>query len=203
MADDILTAKRFEKWIPVQESLSRVQAAIGEASATRAIFNRLRAGLLRAGAKMVLHQTSDGKFTRDYYRTISARAWGRLQNEDFWQTETAKFLLVFDDGVTDDIIALCSLVRFEPAGLDEMIPKPPRAAVGPREGGRPRSPYWDNMWIEIGRQLSHGELRPKRKVDIERAMFAWAARNGHVMGKTSARTRAKRLFAALQKQDKI
>jgi hypothetical protein len=83
-----------------------------------------------------------------------------------------------------------------------MIPKPPPTQGPPHEGGRPRKDYWDDLWIEICRQLVHGKLKPKRQIDIERTMLAWAAKHGHEMSIASARTRARPLFAALTKKAK-
>ena len=70
------------------------------------------------------------------------------------------------------------------------------------EGGRPRKHFWDDLWIEICRQLYGGTLEPKRQADIEKAMLAWAAKHRHALSVASARLRARRLFAALKEKDK-
>jgi len=64
-------------------------------------------------------------------------------------------------------------------------------------GGRPPSAWWDALWIDIARQLHRGELAPATQADIERAMHAWIARNGHAAGETAIRERARKLFRAL------
>ena len=70
------------------------------------------------------------------------------------------------------------------------------------KSGRPPIGWWDDMWVEIFRQIYEAEIVPKRQVDIEKAMLSWASANGHEVSEMSVRLRARKLFAALNKEDK-
>lgn len=73
-------------------------------------------------------------------------------------------------------------------------PNPPHA------GGRPPKPFWDGMWADMVRQMYTGDLKYSRLSEIEAAMHEWLIANGHEAGETAIRERARRLFAALQKE---
>jgi hypothetical protein len=201
MDEGKVTQQRYRSWIPVREALRRVEAAVGEAAARREILSRLKEGLLRSAAKELVDEEAGRKPIRRGITEINAWAWNHLRNHDFfWQTETAYFVKTKEGGPKRDQTVQFFKVRFEPAGLAKMIPKPLQAQSTPHEGGRPRKDYWDDLWIEICRQLVHGKLKPERQVDIEKAMLAWAAEHRHEMSVASARTRARALFAALAKK---
>lgn len=69
-------------------------------------------------------------------------------------------------------------------------------------GGRPPKSWWDDLWIDIARQLYNGDLKPVRQADIERAMSDWVTANGHDASPSTLKPRAAKLWRALEAQDK-
>ena len=69
-------------------------------------------------------------------------------------------------------------------------------------GGRPAAAWWDDLWVEMARQLYDGDLKPKRQADIETAMKDWAAAHGHNPADSTIRPRARKLWTALNKEDR-
>jgi hypothetical protein len=70
------------------------------------------------------------------------------------------------------------------------------------KGGRPPADWWDDLWIEICRQLFTGDLKPAKQAHVENAMKTWAAQNGHDVGDSSIRPRARKLFSAITSKDR-
>ncbi|HEX5229568.1 MAG TPA: hypothetical protein VFW44_17775, partial [Bryobacteraceae bacterium] len=68
-------------------------------------------------------------------------------------------------------------------------------------GGRPPAEYWDDLWVEMCRQLYAGELIPKRQSDVESAMKAWLAKRDDHPATSTIRERARKLWAALDKDE--
>lgn len=75
------------------------------------------------------------------------------------------------------------------------------ASANPRNAGRKPKEWWDDLWIEIFRQVWLGELKPKRQADIEKAMLDWAAKEGHELSLSSARPSARKLFTLIERLD--
>ena len=71
------------------------------------------------------------------------------------------------------------------------------------KGGRPAAAWWDDLWIEIARQLYVGDLHPKKQADIESAMVAWVSRFGRDVAVSTIRIRARKLWIALKEKDEI
>jgi hypothetical protein len=92
-------------------------------------------------------------------------------------------------------------VRLCPADVTEQFGAvdPPVKRSG--KGGRPAAPWWDDLWIEICRQVYRGEVMPDQQVNIEKAMHAWISAHGYEAGETTVRDRARRLFKALNRED--
>jgi hypothetical protein len=95
-------------------------------------------------------------------------------------------------------------VSFLRADIDKLVPasgptpKTDTAAVAP--GGRPRAEWWDDLWIEICRQLYDGELIPKKQADIETAMKDWLAKRGEHPSDSTIRSRARKLWQAISRE---
>jgi hypothetical protein len=88
----------------------------------------------------------------------------------------------------------------------DFAPPPPPAsnpsgAAEParNKGGRPKHEFWEELWVEIARQLYIGDLKPKTQADIEAAMHQWITDQGHGAGGTTVRDRARMLWRALEK----
>jgi DNA-binding winged helix-turn-helix (wHTH) protein len=65
-------------------------------------------------------------------------------------------------------------------------------------GGRPKADWWEDMWVEIARQLYLGALIPKTQADLERAMLQWISDNGKSAGETTVRDRASKLWRVIK-----
>jgi hypothetical protein len=68
-------------------------------------------------------------------------------------------------------------------------------------GGRPPASWSDGLWIEICRQLYVGELKPSRQSDVTKAMMEWLAAQGHDVSETTVKDRARKLWAAIERED--
>ncbi|MET4323713.1 hypothetical protein [Bradyrhizobium sp. RT5a] len=66
------------------------------------------------------------------------------------------------------------------------------------KGRRPPADWWDDLWIEIARQLYVGDLKPKRQADIENAMSDWLSRRGSGAATSTIRERARRLWQVIK-----
>ena len=94
-------------------------------------------------------------------------------------------------------------VYFDRASLDAMLPQVAPStplSTATINAGRPPAAYWDDLWCAIWGQIYRGELIPKRQADVERAMLQWANLNDHEMSETSAKPRAKKLFAEFERE---
>tara|TARA_R110000868_G_scaffold202806_3_gene450641 strand:+ start:7484 stop:8596 length:1113 start_codon:yes stop_codon:yes gene_type:complete len=69
--------------------------------------------------------------------------------------------------------------------------------------GRQAAEWWDDLWIEICRQLYVGDLKPKKQVDIELAMQNWVYAHGGSAAVSTIRERARKLWAEIQREDEI
>lgn len=95
-------------------------------------------------------------------------------------------------------------VEFEHSGIMALIGNPlPVPVKAPQIvlGGRPPQTWWDDLWCAITAQIYRGEFVPNRQADIEKAMMAWAAANGHDVAESTVRPKARKLLIALNKED--
>jgi hypothetical protein len=90
---------------------------------------------------------------------------------------------------------LCTL------GLDA-LPQAAAAASVPSKSGRPPAEWWDDLWVEMARQLFVGDLQPKRQADIESAMKDWIGTSGHSVADSTVRPRARKLWQAISAEGK-
>jgi hypothetical protein len=185
-----------DEWISAAEAFKLVAAATSISSAQRAICVRANAGLIRAKAMRFM---MDGKAKDDF--EIPKEFWwagGEAALEQNWQTgdfetwiDRELHLKAF--GVTflrADIEALAA----PGAAARQPVPDPPT-----NSGGRPAAAWWDDLWVEMARQLYVGDLQPKRQADIESAMMVWAGAHGHSPAVSTIRERASKLWNALRK----
>jgi len=69
-------------------------------------------------------------------------------------------------------------------------------------GGRPPASFWDDLWCSVWGQIYRGDMRPKIQADVEKAMLDWASAHGHEPSHSTIRSRARKLFQALQDEGK-
>lgn len=67
--------------------------------------------------------------------------------------------------------------------------------------GRLPADWWDDLWLEIFRQIHLGDLKPKSQADIVRAMQQWLSDHDVETGDSTLKPRARKLFNMLQKLD--
>lgn len=94
--------------------------------------------------------------------------------------------------------------KLAPAGQKDTKP----AAVAPdtappkraREGRLPAD-WWDDLWIEIFRQVYLGELKPKSQADLVRAMQQWLSEQDIHAADSTLKPRARKLLKMLKESD--
>jgi hypothetical protein len=97
-----------------------------------------------------------------------------------------------------DIETLIPSGTLAPAAAPAAAPAVDLAQSTPSKGGRYAAEFWDNLWVEICRQLYEGDLKPKKQADIEKAMMDWIAERDETAGVTTVRERARKLWQAIK-----
>ena len=67
-------------------------------------------------------------------------------------------------------------------------------------GGRPPAPFADDLMCAVWASIYRGDLKPQRQADVERAIKDWAVAQGHELGDTSAREKARKIWAAMNEE---
>lgn len=67
--------------------------------------------------------------------------------------------------------------------------------------GRLPAEWWDDLWLEIFRQIYLGDLKPKSQADIVRAMQQWLSDHDVETGDSTLKPRARKLYFMLQEID--
>jgi hypothetical protein len=191
-----------EEWITAAEAARLLKPVFNsEYLAQMTICKRAHAGLIRARAEKFM---IDDK-VRDNSEIPKQFWWAEGGNalHQNWPTGD------FDTWIKRDEVHLQAFgVSFLRADIEKMIPasKPeaPAAAASPPalatpKGGRPKADWWEDLWIEMCRQLYGGELIPKTQADIERAMHQWISDHDHTAGGTTVRDRASKLWRTISK----
>lgn len=134
--------------------------------------------------------------------------WACLVDHNFWDTGDVT-LYTRGSGYGGHLIGTWFDVRFNPKGFEGVVTLPaisplpvalPPAPVQQNAGGRPAKGWWEDLWIEIGRQLYEGDLKPDKQADIEKAMHDWLATIGETASEETIRSRARKLYRALSKE---
>lgn len=64
-------------------------------------------------------------------------------------------------------------------------------------GGRPPAPFADDLMCAIWARIYRGDLKPQRQAEVERAIKDWTVAQGHDLGDTSAREKARKIWVAM------
>ena len=188
-----------EDWISAAEALKLVSAATGSYRAKRAICSRAHAGLIRAkAARLILHDrkpVNDVKVPKDFWW-----AGGEAALQQDWNTGD------FETWIDHKLHLRAFGVEFSRRGIEALIAPALASRDAPsgppaNTGGRPPAEWWDDLWAEICRQLYAGDLQPKKQADIEASMLDWAVKHGHNPSESAIRSRGRKLWSALQKED--
>jgi hypothetical protein len=181
--------EKQEEWISAAKARELLKQVSGsEYAAKFTICKRAHAGLIRSRAETLVIEDKTASNAE-----ISPKFWWAEGNEALEQDWPAGDFSTWV-GLSEltgnlnlspgkvHVKAFC--VTFARADIEKMLPSTapaqasPMAQVQSGQGGRPRAEYWDDLWVEISRQLYGGELIPKRQADIEKAMMDWLAKNG-------------------------
>jgi hypothetical protein len=189
-------------WISAAEAVELLKPIMKPYTAQMTICTRAHSGLIRAHAER--------------YMIDSKVADNREVPKDFWWAEGQAALEQnwsigdFETWIDHRIHLRAFGVSFLRADIEKMIPvantETPAATVitatpSPGKGGRPKADWWEDLWIEICRQLYVGDLKPKTQADIERAMLQWISDQDKSAGGTTVRDRASKLWRAIKDEN--
>jgi hypothetical protein len=197
-----------DEWISAAEAASLLKSAFNSQQlAQMTICKRAHGGLIHARAE---------RFMVDGVEHVLRDESGALQNieieKEFWWAEGNAALHQnwitgdFDTWIDNEIHLQAFNVWFLRADIEKMIPAGSAAQPvvlpsppSPATGGRPPADWWDDLWIEICRQLYAGDLKPTKQSDIETAMLEWLAKEkGETPSTSTIRPRARKLWTAIQ-----
>ncbi|CCD97648.1 hypothetical protein [Bradyrhizobium sp. STM 3809] len=188
-------------WISTRETLRFLKPIHNSDYLTqRFICKRAYAGLLRARAECFL--VDEKKESRD--EEIPKEFWwaeGEAALTQDWATGD------FETYIKQGFVRLQAFgVSFAWEDFEPWIPNsvPIADEVGASlpKGGRPPADWWDDLWIEMCRQLYGGHLIPDRQGDIEKAMLSWLATRGENPSTSTIRERARKLWHAIKPGEK-
>lgn len=97
-------------------------------------------------------------------------------------------------------------VQFDARGLDLLDPpqsphQTPNTARSKGKTGRPTKDWWEDLIIEIFARIHWGDLKPTRQSHIEDAMNEWLAAKGFAAAASTIRSRARKLWEAVNRED--
>ncbi len=189
-----------EEWITAVEAVRLLKSVFNSEYTVRmTICQRAHAALIHARAEQFM---------------IDDRSAGEREvPKDFWWAEGHEALK--QNWITGDFETWLKHktrlrafgVSFLRADIEKMIPADlelsPAQPIAPVQsivpkGGRPKADWWEDLWIEICRQLYEGILIPKTQADIERAMQQWISNHDKAAGDTTVRDRARKLWLAIK-----
>jgi hypothetical protein len=224
MSTSGLTPKEFGDWLTPRRAVEILDAVFKESYLSKnALLERLRGAMGRAVARQAV-------FVREYKSNTSLPLyelrlddWGRVDtSDDVWLTGTLVRTYRQHGGIGLETARYYD-VRFEPAGIEDIVETVSRSTERPVNAqdeapndaaskgpsvpqaqpvdtkiaiGAPRKDWWDDFWIEICGKIYEGDLKPRRQADLERAMHEWASEHGHSVSEATIRKVAKKLFTA-------
>lgn len=188
-----------EEWITAADAARLLKPVFdnSEYMAEMTICKRAHSGLIRARAEHFMM----GKSERKNFEVP----------KDFWWAEGHEALIQnwttgdFETWINHEIQLRAFGVSFLRADIEKMIPETTtstsEATSSPARGGRPKADFWEDLWIEICRQLYLGDLKPKTQADIERAMHKWISDHEKSAGETVVRDRARKLWRVIKDEN--
>lgn len=88
-------------------------------------------------------------------------------------------------------------LQSEGSGAPAPLPPHDRRPARARAGRLPAA-WWDDLWIEIFRQVYLGDLKPKSQADIVKAMQQWLSDRDIETADSTLKPRARKLLQMLQ-----
>jgi hypothetical protein len=207
-----------QNWVSAREAVLRIMRATGQngVRSLNSIISYVRTGHIKACAMVIQEKIENRHHSREQeYRNAVVPLW-------FWEkcTDYDSSALDWQSGVfagkgyhdgSTKVVRLTG-VQFDGDGLDILDPQGQPSQQIPNtetttstltsanrpKGGRPAAEWWDDLWVEICRQLYVGDLQPKSQGDIERAMLDWLATKGQSAAHSTVRGRARKLWSAIE-----
>lgn len=193
--DGIVEDGTPDQWIGAAQAVELLTPLLKSTHITqKTICVRARNGLIRSRAEQL---QADQSILKTH--TVPAEFWwaeGEAALRQNWRTGD------FDTWIDQEVHLRAFGVKFlrtdvqkliPPGSVELVLPSPPV----PIAGGRPPADWWDDLWVEICRQIYTGELVPKRQADIERAMQQWCSDKSHSDAASTLRPRARKLWQAV------
>jgi len=213
-----VSGEEFAQWLRPADAIKLVDGP-NEAALKAAIFRRLANGQLTAVAR---HATYDDRHKRTScaIEPIKVYLWRHpwnAQSGGFWDFGDISFddghpiggaMVFLDDDPADKYEAkqliYFSDVRFNPVEFATEFERAslPVGAKQSQPAGRPRAAWWEDLLIEMARQLYSGDLKPENQAAIERAMLDWLSMKNIESSESAVRQRARTLFRAISQEDK-
>lgn len=207
MADD-LSAEEFSTWIPLRQALEFLQQSMTKEQAIQTLVTCLWNDVLQSAAANCVVISKDSIVSKSELFLISFSVWGVVSTKEdnlLWVSNNLS--LVTGIGQIHEEKGYLSYfgIRINSDQLNAMfnIPKPAVAGeANANKGGRPTALFWEDLLIDMARQLYDGDLKPNKQRDIEDAMLQWASNHDHSLSESAARERARKLFRAIQEKGK-
>lgn len=140
---------------------------------------------------------------------LAGFVWPGTNSRRHTQPGSAAYQAVFkmyDDAATARV-QRSRLARFDFAD-DGLAPSKhaeratPSAQQSPKTlAGRLPAQWWDDLWIEIFRQIHLGDLKPTKQADIVQAMLQWLSDRDVHVSEGTVKPRARKLMAMLRTLD--
>lgn len=183
-----------DEWLSSSETIKLAREVMSLFQAPRAICKRAFDGLIETRGTRVILGTAvveDGKIPSMFW-------WAEGEDALTQNWQTGDFETFFEKHMRWRAYG----VQFRAQDVMEMLgislkSTPEKQSTFQSPAGRPAAAWWDDLWIEICRQLYEGDLKPTRQIDIERAMQSWASSKGHEPASSTIRERARKLWTAI------
>jgi hypothetical protein len=203
------TPAEFAAWL-TPTTVLEVLTELGQVTAIEEVLHRAIAGLVLAAGEVSYKGRTEPRVS------IQKDAWRSASSSDthgsLWISGRVGFHMPDRESMDGVSQATFFDVRFEPAGIFAIPrarrPAPAHSPEGaghgvPKRhpGGRPPWPGWEDVWVEIARQLYMGDLKPTKQADIETAMLELAEQSVSGPKITAIRTLARKLWQAIQRED--
>ncbi|WP_439926201.1 hypothetical protein [Nitrobacter sp. JJSN] len=185
-------------WLTADAVSKLLRPALGFSTSTT-VCKRLHGGLVRARCRQFMIGDKiwrqDAVIPREFWWAEGEAAlkcnWvtGDFETWLDHKAHLRAFAVMF---YRPDIEAMVPAQALSPA--DPVLPETVQSAP---KGGRPTAEFWDDLWVEICRQVFVGELIPKRPADIQKAMQQWCSDHGHSDAPSTIKPRASKLWNAV------
>ena len=150
------------------------------------IFKAMKSGLITATAK-----TLSFRGGHDTNLVVPRSFWLLdLHEEPDW--DLGVFRMEEPISINGSAVYTAAGIQFNAAEVAGLIKARPTSTSNQ---GRIPLEFWDDLWVEMCRQIYLGEmLAPKKQSDIQTAMFKWLEKHDQHPGESTIKARAKKLY---------